>query len=57
MNGGNGMRRLDPRIKIIWLAPVAAALLFIWLLAAAAVFFIEEDGQVLGMGPISFAVF
>jgi uncharacterized membrane protein YdbT with pleckstrin-like domain len=51
------MRRLDPRIKIIWLAPVAAALLFIWLLAAAAVFFIEEDGQVLGMGPISFAVF
>lgn len=51
------MRRLDPRIKIIWLAPIAAALLFIWLLAAASVFFIEEDHQVLGMGANSFAVF
>jgi len=51
------MRPLDPRIKIIWLAPIAAALLFIWLVATSAIFYIDEDQQVFGMGPKLFALF
>ena len=58
MSGGNFMARvrLDPKIKLLWIAPIFIFVAFLWLVAVGAIYFLDPDLTVLGMHVWLFAI-
>lgn len=47
---------LDPKMKLLWIAPIAVAVVFLWAVAMAAVYFLDADSMVFGMSDSLFDV-
>ena len=47
---------LDPKMKLVWIAPIFIAVVFLWAVAMVSIYFLDADRMIFGMTDQLFAI-